>query len=350
MMDILILGRSLASLTAAWILCEKGIQPIICGPSSRSMRRIALNASTVELIETLFGIHLAENESARWIHRRRMIGWGNKQDAPLEWPSLAIEANALTADIDRTLVQRFGDQVTFATNFPLQEQALVIDTIGPHHPRYRNPTGRLTFGRRAATACMLRTTRPFDEVLVERTADSWLFLLPAMMDCWTLYVVTAAQDPDPEDSIVKAIESSSLRGEVADRTPAEPWHSVAPVLHHPLATKNRIRAGEAAFTFDPLCGDGAGYAIRSGVLASTVAADVIHQELRGLEYYQFRLNRTFRAHLQACREYYAGWNTPDWRHEVDSMRVGVAFLTDAMPRDLLAAAAPSMVGTLQWGL
>jgi hypothetical protein len=341
MMDILILGRSLAALTAAWLLCEKGIRPIICGISLRSTRRIALNASTVELIESLFGIHLTANESARWIHRRSMIGWGDEQEAPREWPSLAIEANELTADIERTLLQRVGDQVAFATAAPAQDQAMVIDTIGPHHPCYRNLTGRLTFGRRAATACTLRTTRPFDEVLVERTADSWLILLPATMDCGTLYVVTAAQEPDPEDSIVKAIECSSLRGEVADRTPAQPWHLVAPVLHYPLATRHCIRAGEAAFTFDPLCGDGAGYAIRSGVLASTVAADVLRKELRGLDYYQFRLNRAFRAHLEACLECYAGWNTPDWRHEVDSMSRGVTFLTETMPREQLAAPAPS---------
>lgn len=348
MSEIWIVGRGLASLTAAWLLCEKGIHPALCGSFSRSTRRIALNTSTVELIETLFGVNLAENQSARWIHRRSMIGWDAGSSRP--WPSLAIDANSLTAAIEQRLVQRFGDRVTFATAAPSQEPALVIDTIGPQHPCYCNHVGRLSFGRRVSTACMLRTTRPLDEVLVERAADSWLFLLPATMDHWTLYVVTAAPHLEPDDSIVKAIESSSLNGEIADRTPAEPWHCVAPILHHPLATPRRIRAGEAAFTFDPLCGDGAGYAIRSAILASTVAADVMRQELRGLDYYQFRLNRAFRAHLEACCEYYAYWDTPDWRYEVESMNRGVAFLEQTPSQELLTAAASSVVGASRWEL
>ena len=337
MTGISIVGRGLASLTAAWLLCETGFHAIICGSVSGPTRRIALNPSTVDLIEALFEIRLADNESAQWVHRRSMIGWDNRQGVQLEWPSLTINADSLAADIDNRLVQRFGNRVTSVSVSPSQEHALVIDTIGPHHPQYRNHDGRLTFGRRVSTACRLQTTRQRDEILVERSADSWLCLLPAMMDCWTLYVVTASPSLDPEDSVVKAIESSSLRGEITNRTPAEPWRSVAPVLHHPLATMTRIRAGEAAFTFDPLCGDGTGFAIRSGVLASTVAADAMRQELRGLEYYQFRLNRAFRAHLRACCESYGGWNTPNWRQEVETMNRGIAFLEHALTTHSYAA-------------
>lgn len=337
MREVWILGRGLASVTAAWLLCEKGLQPVICGPLSRSARRIALNPSTVELIETLFGIHPAANESAQDLHRRSLIGWDDQPDSSQAWPSLAIDAEALSAELDQRLIQRFGDQVTFATESPAPDSALVIDTLGPHHPHYRHQAGRLTFGRRASAACTLRTARPRDEVLIERTADSWLFLLPTRRNDWTLYVVTAVPDSEPDDTVTKAIDASSLRGQIVDRTPAETWSSIAPILHHPLATANFLRAGEAAFTFDPLCGDGVGYSIRSAILAATVAADVMHQEFRGLEYYQFRLSRAFRAHLEACCQYYDGWNTPDWRQEVESMNRGIAFLQSAIPSDRLTA-------------
>lgn len=336
MKEVVILGRGLAALTAAWLLCEKGLSPVVYGATSGSTRRIALNASTVELIETLFGIRLTANESAREIRHRTMVGWGERQDTSSPWPSLAIDADLLTADIDQRFVRRFGDRVTSSTTSPARGQQLVIDTIGPHHPQYRNPPGRLTFGHRVSTACSLRTTRPLDGTLVERTADGWLFLLPATKNRWTLYVVSASPDSEPDDSIVNAIESSSLKGDVAGRTPAESWHAVAPTLHHPLATNTCIRAGEAAFTFDPLSGDGVGYAIRSAVLAATVAADVVRAECRGLDYYQFRLGRAFRAHLEACRQFYSDWNTPGWQREVASTNQGLAFLERSGPQDRLS--------------
>lgn len=191
---------------------------------------------------------------------------------------------------------------------------------------YRDHGGRLTFGRRVSTFCVLRTTRPLDEVLLERTGDGWLFLLPATMDYRVLCVVTASPDPVPVDSMARVIELSSPKGSKVERTPATAWHPVAPILHHTLIAKNVIRTGEAAFTFDPLCGDRAGYSIRSAVLASTVAADVLRQELRCLDYYQFHLIRTFRAHLQACCQDYNLWNTPDWQHKVASMKQGIAYL------------------------
>lgn len=326
MTDILIHGRGLAALTAAWLLCEKGFCPVICGAASKSTRRIALNSSTVELIETLFGVRVAENESVRAIHRRRAVGWDDSQDMSVPWLSLAIDSNSLTADIDQQLLRRFGDQVSCPTTPPSVQYQLVIDTIGPHHPQYRSECERLTFGRRVSTVCTLRAARPLDEVLAERTAAGWLFLLPSAMDLWTLYLVTASPDSEPEKSIVNAIECSSLKGKVSERTQAEAWFPAAPILHHPLVTQNLIRAGEAAFTFDPLCGDGVGFAIRSGVLASTVAADVVRQERRGLNYYQLRLNRAFCAHLEACCQYYSQWTTPEWQREVATMHQGIKFL------------------------
>ena len=319
-------GRGIAALTAAWMLAGRGHRLILTGPPASNVLQIALNADTVALIDDLYDLQLAAHPEARWIERRIVRGW---HDAPfaVDAPTLSLPANLVAECLEQRLRDCFADHLEWHSDeSDLEQEGFTIDAAGPGHPLHTLQSTGLIFGNRAATSAALRVKGPNDVALLERTPLGWLFLLPSQGDHATLFVVVAQPSRDPEETLDSTIVSSPISTIVRTRQPAQPWRLIAPTLHHPLATRRFIRIGEAAFTFDPLCGDGVGYAVRSALLAATVYVDLVRGEPRGLEYYHARLTRTFRAHLQACSTCYDGWQPVGWSDELARARRGMIFL------------------------
>jgi hypothetical protein len=76
-------------------------------------------------------------------------------------------------------------------------------------------------------------------------------------------------------------------------------------------------------SFDPICGDGTGNAIREGILAAAVVRSSDDPAaLR--DHYSARLTAGFRRHLELCRQYYrTGGNGPWWRAELEALDRGI---------------------------
>ena len=326
MTHVRIRGRGIAALTAACMLAGRGHQLIITGPPTNNCLQLALNADTVALIDDLHGLQLAAHPEARWIERRIVRGW---HDGPVsvDAPVLSLPASLVAECLEHSLRSSYADRLEWRRDeSDCEPDRFTIDAAGPGHPLHTVQSTGLTFGNRVATSAAFRVKGPNDVAILERTPLGWLFLLPSRGDHATLFVVVAQPSHDPEQTVDSAIVSSPISAIVGARQAAQPWRLIAPTLQHPLATRRFIRIGEAAFTFDPLCGDGVGYAVRSALLAATVVDDLAYGEPRGLEYYHARLTRTFRAHLQACTTCYEGWQPVGWSGELARARRGISFL------------------------
>jgi hypothetical protein len=87
-----------------------------------------------------------------------------------------------------------------------------------------------------------------------------------------------------------------------------------------------VAAGSLARVYDPLCGDGTGYAVREAILAAAVMDGVERGLPREscLEHYRSRLTRAFHAHLRACHSFYAAGGFGDeWDSEMNALDEGL---------------------------
>jgi hypothetical protein len=109
----------------------------------------------------------------------------------------------------------------------------------------------------------------------------------------------------------------------ADRFPA--YSQILPELCGPLW----LACGSAAMSFDPLCGEGAGHALREALLA----AAVIRGAAKGysvetlVAHYNTRLMQGFLRHLQVCLPFYQdGGHSEFWETEAEALKSGIAWM------------------------
>ena len=76
---------------------------------------------------------------------------------------------------------------------------------------------------------------------------------------------------------------------------------------------NKIFVGNSIVSYDPLCGDGLGNALRSCILSTAITSSGYDDEIKQdmLEYYKHRVTLNFISHINTCLEFYSnnnGWN------------------------------------------
>jgi flavin-dependent dehydrogenase len=96
-----------------------------------------------------------------------------------------------------------------------------------------------------------------------------------------------------------------------------------PRIVDPLGGPGWLCGGTAAVAFDPISGDGTGYAIREAILAAAVMrSEAVPADL--LAHYRARVVAGFKRHLEACRQFYAtGGTGPWWREELARIEDGI---------------------------
>ena len=181
------------------------------------------------------------------------------------------------------------------------------------------------FGSRVAAVSTVEMTKEAGASTCwsESLREGWLFLMPGASEKGWLLAVGGARDLLLAESRLVAEQISSV-GDAADQ------FSAYPMLADPLCGLNWLACGSAALTFDPLCGDGTGNAIREAILAvavvRAVACGAEEEQLR--EHYRTRLLAAFLRHLEICREFYTtGYGGPWWDGEVARLDEGIAFCT-----------------------
>jgi hypothetical protein len=172
------------------------------------------------------------------------------------------------------------------------------------------------FGTRLATASPVVAAGDASTFWIESLSAGWLFLLPG----WLLAVGGEA------DALLA--ESRLIAPQIRDRGPAGATWPAHPRIVQPLCGDRWLACGAAAMGFDPICGDGTGYAVREGILAAAVvqAASRGEDAVELREHYAGRTMAGFRRHLELCREYYRTIGTGAWwRSELESLERGIAW-------------------------
>lgn len=172
------------------------------------------------------------------------------------------------------------------------------------------------FGSRYAWAYKAGLKTEDESCWVESVKDGWLFLLPGGS---LLSVGQEAETLLAESRLVS--DQIQGIGEVVGTFPAYPR------IVSPLGGSRWIAAGTAAIGFDPIAGEGAGNAVREGILAAAVIRAAMAGEDADdlLAHYSNRLLSGFLRHLQECSRYYEAMTGEWWRAELNLIRQGIAW-------------------------
>jgi hypothetical protein len=161
---------------------------------------------------------------------------------------------------------------------------------------------------------------------IEGLECGWLFLIPTSpAGGWLISI------GGPHEFLLA--ESRLIADQVNVSGPAEAALPAYPAIADPLCAPGWLACGVAAMSFDPLCGDGTGNAVREAILASAVirAATAEDNVDRLLSHYRLRLTAGFARHLDLCRGFYISGNRgPWWEQEIAALDEGMAWCRQAL--------------------
>lgn len=322
MSAILIHGRGIAALTVACELASRGFSVTLTGHRKSRDMQLAIESNTVQLIDEVFDFRLREQPFAHRITKRIIRGWTMTNDVA-EVESLSVPIQALADALAKHLRKRFGSLLSWRSAFQRKKSSggFVVHATG------RRQAGGLTFGHRVATMASVNMIGIGEASVIARTEYGWAFLLPHNDHQGTLFAFAADGDQDPNHVLNSTANELGFSEQITFCRTASYWRPVAPSLSYPLVEDCSVLVGESAFTFDPICGDGVGYSVRSALLASAAISDNLRGEVRGLDYYVARLRRAFLAHLSGCARMYAGWDNAGWVNELERTSHGIDYLT-----------------------
>jgi flavin-dependent dehydrogenase len=105
-----------------------------------------------------------------------------------------------------------------------------------------------------------------------------------------------------------------------------------PSIITPLCGPGWVACGTAAVSFDPVAGEGAGNAIREGILASALIRASFGGECEKdlLAHYSSRILSGFLRHLKVCTQFYSAVSESWWQAELDSMKHGIAWAQEQL--------------------
>ena len=322
MRRVFVNGQGIAAITTAWELAGRGFSVNVTGHRPSRSLPLVLEEHTVELIENTYGIRLTNGLQSQPISRRVIRGWGSSESV-VKTRSLGVTLDSLTDVLRARLQSRFARSVSWSEPIPESESCsdFRIEASG------RNQRG-LSFGNRAATMATVKIQHSLNACVLERTDFGWAFLVPHCDQHGTLFGFAADSESDPTEILDSTVFNHFRPERIRLRDQAKPWRACSPQLNRPLVTQSNLLVGESAFTLDPICGDGVGYAARSALLAATAVVDRFKADFRGLRYYSARLHRTFLAHLVGCANMYSDWIGSGWKRERELTQKGIMYLND----------------------
>jgi len=242
--------------------------------------------------------------------RKRIVSWG-EQARTQTFPHSAV----VVAETD--LVDRIRLPLAPSSSAECSEADWTILASRP----LPSTSVEHQFGSRIATASRVKLAAGHDghSCWVESLERGWLFLLPGGgEEGWLLSVGDAASSLLGESRLIGAqiVEIVRTAGSFACH----------PRIAEPLSVPGWLACGTAAVSFDPLCGDGTGYASREAILgAAVVRAVAAGGDVDPIvAHYRTRLVAGFMRHLEVCLEFYqTGGSGPWWNQEVNSLHDGL---------------------------
>jgi hypothetical protein len=249
--------------------------------------------------------------------RRRIVAWGREAEV-LNLPHSAVVAS------EQELLDRIYQGLE---KYPEAKSGHADWTIFASSPLPPLSVEH-QFGARpaAASAVTLDKRSDTDACWIESAENGWLFLLPVGDGLgWLLSV---------GDSVESLLAGSRLiKRQIAGASPPRGTFLSHPRIAFPLSAPGWLACGTAALAFDPLCGDGAGNAVREAILASAliraVSAGGDPQSLAA--HYQARLLGGFHRHIALCFDFYkAGHSSPWWDRQVEDLKRGLVWCSEQL--------------------
>jgi hypothetical protein len=316
-----ILGDGLAACCCAHLLSSGGFS-LRVEPFTRSRpARLLLSEQTQSLLRDTFGAaHLFEH--AQQV-RKRIVLWGNAA-TPVELPHSGLVVH------EQELLSELWNRVAIPNPAPplagSPDPAWTVISV----PKGESPARLRGFGSRVATVAMVELTRRAadDCCWAESLPDGWLFLLPSGPGRAAL--ISCGYSPD--DLIEESRLIGGLVSGLEEATGAH-QHPAFPQIRDELCGPHWLACGSAAMMFDPLCGEGAGHAVREALLASAV----IRASAKGspddtlLAHYANRFMHGFLKHLQVCLPFYrSGGSSHFWKTEAAALEEGIIGMQDRL--------------------
>lgn len=247
---------------------------------------------------------------------KRVVKWGQQREASA-LPHAAVVVS------EQTLLSRIAPLLP---SVRWTEGETPDWTIFSSRP-LPEPSQDIHFGSRMAIASAVKLKPGFDGEAswVESLPHGWLFMLPNEEGGWLLSVGEGAETLLAESSLL-APQILSVNSDAR----SFPCH---PRVAEPLCGPDWLACGSAALGFDPLCGDGSGYAAREAILASAVVRAVAQGSGREglLAHYRARLLAGFEKHLEVCAEFYrSGHCGPWWDEQKSATERGLAWCREQL--------------------
>ena len=168
---------------------------------------------------------------------------------------------------------------------------------------------------------------------MEVTPGGWLFLAPTGGGSGCIQAVVPGPMHDVRGELDRLMAVGSRVPHLVAGLSSEPVvFEAAPSLARPVAVGGTVRVGDAAVSFDPVCGDGTGNAVRSAILAAAVIDAVTDglPRVDGLGYYSGVWNRRSSRHARLCEGFYRSeFHASVWADEMSrSSRACESLRTD----------------------
>lgn len=304
-MEIVVRGDGIAASGCAHLLAQAGLAVTAQRAVRPGVPAILVSARTQRLIGDVF----QRDDLFRGLTRveARIVAWGAGSPRRVEHSAVVVSEREL---LDRLAVAGAGRD-------PAREPAWTVFASRP----LPECAGERAFGSRVAAVHAVSLAEQSSACWIESLRGGWLFLLPGAGKKGWLLAVGGDHESLLSESRLVARQIQNV-DHSAGEFPAYPAMTV------PCCGTNWLACGSAALAFDPLCGDGAGNAIREAILAAAVirAAESGESAEDLIEHYRSRLLGGFHRHLQICRNFYnAGRDGPWWDAELELLQQGIDY-------------------------
>ena len=316
--DVDIRGRGVSACCAAHLLAQQGFSVCLEQASRSGPARLLLSGQTQLLFREIFGDPQLFEAAPRI--RCRVVAWG-AEAPPVELPHSGVVVS------EQELLDHLWQKIEIPGDVSLQRETTDAGWTILSAPLPSQAWESRAFGDRKACTRAVRLVAQarHDCCWIESLPDGWLFLLPYSEGRAMLISTGYLPGSLIEQSRLIAAQITELE---AAGEPAIQFSAYPQTLCE-LSGMRWLACGSAAMRFDPLCGEGAGHAVREGLLA----AAVIRGAARGyssdtlLAHYNQRLMQGFLRHLQVCLPFYqSGGQSDFWQAEASALQTGIRWM------------------------
>lgn len=338
MQRALIIGGGVAGLSCAHLLAQSGWEVEIWGTAARTSFTVLLNDATCYLLQDIWQLEQSFWQNFYVLDERRVC-WGMSADVlHIPQPSVVMNGNCLVEYLEKRLLQQY-QQLVHLESAPLIEPidgdvladaghfSWVIDASGRQSVIAKHAVGshRHTFGQRCILSqeVMLTAASQQTACWMETVPDGWLFLAPRGGNQALLQCMVPAVTQETHQMLTLLEQTRFLKTFVDTLLGSSCVFKAFPQILDPLCGSKWIAVGDAAFSLDPMSGDGTGYALRGAILAASVINGIASglDKTHCLRHYTLRLHKTFFSHLQECLKYYSiAFSSSSWKEEIQLMQ------------------------------